>query len=67
MRKRKSPKSFPAARKLALRSGVSVESDQYEIERLFKLPSGSVRLLLPSGRAARSDKSIAALARDWSY
>lgn len=62
---KKPARSYPAARKFALRSDASVESGQREIERVFKLPAGSVRLHLPSGRAARSDKSIEALLRDW--
>jgi hypothetical protein len=37
-------RSYPAARKFALRSDASVESGQREIERVFKLPAGSVRL-----------------------
>ncbi len=65
MAKRKASKSYPALRKFGLRSDASVESGQREIERVFKLPAGSVRLLLPSRRSARSDKSIEALLRDW--
>jgi hypothetical protein len=58
-------KSYPARRKFALRADASVEAGQREIEKVFKLPSGSVRLRLPSGRAARADKAIGALLRDW--
>lgn len=58
-------KTFPATRKFGLRSDASVESGQREIERVFKLPEGSVRLLLPSGRPARRDKSVGALLGDW--
>ncbi len=62
---KKPTRIYPATRKFGLRSDASVESGQREIERVFKLPQGSVRLLLPSRRAARSDKSIEALLRDW--
>ena len=65
MPKRKASKSYPATRKFGLRSDASVETGQREIEKVFKLPTGSVRLLRPSLRAARSDKSIEALVRDW--
>jgi hypothetical protein len=61
----KPTRSYPAARKFALRTDATVESGQKEIERVFKLPRGSVRFVLPSGRRARSDKSIEALLRDW--
>lgn len=65
MASKKKTRSYPAARKFALRTDASVESGQREIERVFKLPPGSVRLALPNGRRARSDKSIEALLRDW--
>ena len=48
-----------------MRSDASVKTAQNEIERFFKLPSGSVKLLLPNGRSARSDKTIGALRDDW--
>lgn len=58
-------KKFPAKRKFALRSDASVGTGQRKIEKVFGLPNGSVRLQLPSGRHARSDKTIRALLRDW--
>ena len=64
MTKRKTA-TYPALRKFGLRSDASVETGQKEIERVFKLPTGSVRLFLPTRRAARADKSIEALLRDW--
>ena len=54
-------KQFPARRKFNLRRDATVASGQREIERVFGLPEGSVRLHLPSGRPARADKSIDAL------
>jgi len=35
------------------------------IERKLKLPRGSVRLVYPGGRKARTDSSIGALKRRW--
>ena len=58
-------KIYPARRKFALRADASVESGQREIEKVFKLPEGSVRLGLRSGRAARKDKGIGAFLKDW--
>ena len=65
MRKTRIGKTFPAKRKFALRSDASVGTGQREIERVFGLPEGSVRLFLPTGRPARSDKSVGALLVDW--
>ncbi len=62
---KKAKKTFPAARKFVLRSDASVEAGEKTIERVFGLPKGSVRLVLPGGRDARSDKKIRALLRDW--
>ncbi len=58
-------RTYPATRKYALRTDSTVESALREIERVFKLPEGSVRLVLPSGRAARKDKMVGALLDDW--
>lgn len=65
MGKKKAAKEFPAKRKFSLRRDASVGSGQYEIERVFGLPEGSVHLHLPNGRSARVDKSIEALLSDW--
>ncbi|MBL9142504.1 MAG: hypothetical protein JNM99_02380 [Verrucomicrobiaceae bacterium] len=64
---RKAAKEFPARRKFNLRSDCSVASANREIEDVFGLPRGSVRLQLPSGRRARSDKSIGALLADYDW
>jgi hypothetical protein len=66
MPRRSTKKVFPAVRKFAARRDAAVGSIAYRIERAFGLPQGSVRLQLPSGRRARSDKSIGALLDDWS-
>ncbi|MDB6126032.1 MAG: hypothetical protein JWQ71_5025 [Pedosphaera sp.] len=48
-----------------MRRDASVGKAQQEIERVFGLPIGSVCLVLPTQRRARSDKSIGALLLDW--
>ena len=60
-RKKSAKKQFPARRKFNLRRDATVATGQREVERVFGLPEGSVRLHLPSGRPARADKSIDAL------
>ena len=63
-RKTKS-REYAPRRVFSMRSDASVRTAQTEIERVFGLPEGSVLLVLPSGRRARSDKSIGALVNDW--
>jgi len=67
--KKKEAREYPARRKFSLRSDATVESGQREIERVFGLPKGSVRFMLPTRkpRAARCDKTIEALLRDWGW
>ena len=65
MKRKTKQKQFPARRKFSLRRDASVGAGQREIERVFGLPEGSVRLHLPSGRPARADKSAGALLADW--
>lgn len=60
-------KEFPAKRKFNLRRDASIATATCEIERVFGLPEGSVRFQLPSGRRARSDKSIGALLSDYGW
>ena len=67
MTKKQSNREFPAKRKFAPRRDASVTAGQREIERVFALPEGSVRLYLPSGRRARGDKTIGALLADWAW
>ena len=56
----------PTARRgRAIKSNACVGSACSIIETNFGLPEGSVRLVLPSGKNARRDKSIGALLRDW--
>ena len=67
MPKKPAAKEFPAKRKFNLRRDSSIGTATREIERVFGLPEGSVRFQLPSGRRARSDKSIAALLSDYGW
>jgi hypothetical protein len=67
MAKRASGKEFPAKRKFAIRRDASVGAAQREIERVFRLPEGSIRFHLPSGRRARADKSIGALLAEFGW
>ncbi len=60
-------KSFPASRKFVLRSDCSVGTGVQTILGVFGLPEGSVRLLLPNGKPARSDKKVSALLKDWGW
>ena len=67
MPKKPTAKEFPAKRKFNLRRDSSIGTATREIERVFGLPEGSVRFQLPSGRRARSDKSIGALFSDYGW
>ena len=60
-------RAFPARRKFALRVDATVGAGVREIERVFGLPHGSVRLALPTGRRARADKRIGSLLSDWGW
>lgn len=53
------------ARYRAARSDASVGSIRQEIERVFGLPSGSVAILGPDGRALRSDALIRTVRKRW--
>lgn len=61
----KKKKVYPAARKFVLRSDATVRSGEKSIERVFGLPHGSVQLVRPSGKVARSDKKIRQLLKEW--
>lgn len=49
----------------ALRVDASIQSAQRTIEHKLKLPTGSVKLVYPSGRKARIDATVGALLRHW--
>ena len=42
-----------------------IETIQATIEEEMRLPEGSVRLVYPSGRKARSDATVGSLRRRW--
>lgn len=50
-----------------LRVDGSIASAQRTIEKKLGLPPGSVRLVYPSGRKARSDAKVGALLRRWDW
>lgn len=51
----------------AIRTDASIDTAQREIAEHFNLPPESVRLVNPSGRKARSDKTIGQFCRDWGW
>jgi hypothetical protein len=65
MAKKLRRREYTPRRVFSMRSDASVWTAQREIERVFGLPEGSVYLVLPSGRRARSDKNIGSLVNDW--
>jgi hypothetical protein len=62
--KRASPKQ-KVARVRGARRDASIESITKRIEKAFKLPEGSVKLLLPSGKKAHLDGRIKNLLSQW--
>jgi hypothetical protein len=54
------PRRFRAAR-----IDASVGTIVRKIEKEYDLPRGSVKIILPSGRMARSDKTVKSLIYDW--
>ncbi|MFW5955717.1 MAG: hypothetical protein ACOCSK_03150, partial [Rhodothermales bacterium] len=48
-----------------LKANGTVGSAEQTIEEMLGLPTGSVRIMNPSGRDARSDKQIGTLRSDW--
>jgi hypothetical protein len=63
MVKKKRPKK--PIRYTRLHDDGSIATAVRTIESKLKLPEGSVRLIYPSGRAARSDSTVGALKRRW--
>jgi len=61
----KKKRKSSARRGRAIKTNASVGSACSIIETNFGLPEGSVRLILPSGKNARRDKSIGKLLSDW--
>jgi hypothetical protein len=67
MAKARISKEESARRKRSIRRDSHVGSAERQIERVFGLPEGSVRLLKPDGKNARSDKLVGAFLREWGY
>ena len=53
-------------RSRAFREDSSIRTAERTIARKMGLPEGSVRLVLPSKRKARSDSTVANLRQSWS-
>jgi len=47
------------------KSDCSIESLQKNIEETFGLPEGSIKIVYPTGRKARTDSDVGALRRSW--
>ena len=54
-----------ARRKNVLRVDASVGTGQRKIEKVFGLPHGSVRLMKPKGKSAKSNMSVGGLLDKW--
>lgn len=65
MAARKTTRKHTPRRTYSLRADTTVGKGRATIEKAFGLPKGSVRLVLPSGDQARSDKAIGKLLKDW--
>lgn len=59
-KKKESPRRYRG-----LRADGSIAAAHRTIETTFGLPEGSVRLVYPSGRKARSDATVGAFLRHW--
>jgi hypothetical protein len=67
MAKSHATKEQSARRTRSIRRDSCVGSAEREIERVFGLPEGSVKLVNPDGTDARSDKYIRAFLADWGW
>lgn len=65
MAAKKNTKQQNPVRFRAARSDATVGSIARRIEKDFKLPEGSIRLVLPSGRKAHVDGKISNLLKRW--
>lgn len=62
---RKKSRKAKAIRYTRLHDDGSLATAQRTIEKKLQLPKGSVRLVYPGGRRARSDSTVGALKRRW--
>lgn len=65
MPKKKTKTEETPIRYRKLRDDASVGSAEKTIADDYGLPPDCIRLVLPSGRKARADKTVAALRKDW--
>jgi hypothetical protein len=54
-----------AIRKQVIRKDASVGTAEMKIAKEYGLPEGCVRLVLPNGKKARTDKIIESFLKDW--
>lgn len=54
-----------AIRKQVIRKDASVGTAEMKIADEYGLPLGCVRLVLPNGKKARTDKKIESFLKDW--
>ncbi len=67
MKRRKNARVLTPVRFNAARVDATVGSIRRRIERDYKLPEGSVALMLVTKKPARSDKKIGELLRHWGW
>ncbi|WP_157203414.1 hypothetical protein [Methylomicrobium agile] len=58
-------KADAARRQRNARRDASIPSIIRTIEKILKLPHGSVKIIYPSGRQARSDATVGSLRKQW--
>lgn len=61
----KRKRKYPAKRTFSSRDDSSVDTLVGHIEKTYRLPKGSVKVINPNGRKARRDKTVASLREDW--
>lgn len=64
---KKTRKTEIARRYRGIRRDTTIKRAETEAARILNLPAGCVRFVLPSGRKARTDKSINAFLKDWGW
>ena len=67
MAAKKTGKAEVPRRYRGIRQDTTIKRAESEAARILNLPPGCVRFVLPSGRKARTDKSIKAFLKDWGW
>lgn len=66
-KKKGAKRVLKAKRYMAIRRDAAIDKALGTIEKEYKLPKGSVRLVNPSGRQIRSDTTVDKLLKNWGY